>query len=335
MGDASATSDPSVSSSVPTERNDPKILLFTYIYGEQAANKGYLRLFVESARRSGIELALVGYPGPPFHLPPNVRYIPVTWDELVDRIKFKILNGTEPTDLRATDLYYKVNDFKPVFAHLFPEIVHGYDWWGSMDNDLVLGNMRKFLNQQLLSQFDIMDALQNEYTAGHLTLYRNTVVINTLFRLAQRPLHEIFGTSQHLAFDEWGGKLGRKEPHYNSTMAGIVHRHHERLGLRWHGMGHYVWDYDWYKNDTSLGELTLKKLSPHGQELRIFPNDHPDWSYEVMFCHFERSKKILEQVLSDKHLLQELVDRGEYRINFVKGPSVLPLNWLDAITWPF
>ena len=126
-------------SSPPLQR----IIVVSYVFGEKAANARYLQMFLESARHSGIDIAIVGFPKPPFPLPPNVKHVNVTWDQLVDRVSKRLFDGDDLPNLRDAGPY-KVIDFKPLFAHLFPEQVRGYDWWGHVDNDLVLGNVPTF-----------------------------------------------------------------------------------------------------------------------------------------------------------------------------------------------
>lgn len=96
-----------------------RVLLFSYIFGSESVQKRYLRLFVESARWCGVDVVLVGDHTLPFSLPPNVRHHRISWDEFTDRVRDKVLDGQEPYLLRHTQTYYKVIDFKPLFAFLF------------------------------------------------------------------------------------------------------------------------------------------------------------------------------------------------------------------------
>ena len=50
-----------------------RIIMVSYIFGTSNA---YVQLFLESARRSGVDVAIVGSPKPAFPLPPNVRHFP-------------------------------------------------------------------------------------------------------------------------------------------------------------------------------------------------------------------------------------------------------------------
>ena len=77
-----------------------RIIVASYLFGEKSANTGYLQMFLESARHSGIDVAIVGFPKPGFPLPPNVKHINVTWDQFVDRVSTRLFNGENLPILR-------------------------------------------------------------------------------------------------------------------------------------------------------------------------------------------------------------------------------------------
>jgi hypothetical protein len=45
---------------------------------------------------------------------------------------------------------YKLCDFKPVYGFLFPELLGPYDFWGHCDIDIIFGNIRDFITDELL-----------------------------------------------------------------------------------------------------------------------------------------------------------------------------------------
>jgi len=103
----------------------------------------------------------------------------------------------------------------------------------------MLGNVRRFLTPQILTDYDVFSGLGHEYTWRPFTLYHNTSLINQLFCHTQHPLPELFDTNEVLSFDEWGGV---KDRHYNSTMSGIVEHQWNHLGIQWTGGIPHVWD---------------------------------------------------------------------------------------------
>jgi hypothetical protein len=296
--------------------------MITYVFGEDAVNKRYLRIFIESARRSGIDVAVVGDPLPFIdEMPPNVRHVLVTWDDLVDRVKNKIFHGKEPGPLREKKHYYKIVDFKPLFAYLFPEQVEGYDWWGHLDNDAVLGDVRQFLGRDRLFCHDVISGIPNAHSWGPFMLYRNTPIINRLFFLAKRPLEEIFATGQYQFFDEWGGGPAEdpKGPHYESTMSGILERFVESFDIRWDGGVPMVWDGDCLSR--GLQESCQCSLIREEFNKQTLVQSFDDT--EVAICHFQHSKKIMEESLADDSLLVQLLEQGQFNVNFSEGFMLL------------
>jgi hypothetical protein len=47
-------------------------------------------------------------------------------------------------------------DLKPFFAYLFPQVGEGYDWWGHLDNDMLLGNVHHFVTPEMLRNYDMI-----------------------------------------------------------------------------------------------------------------------------------------------------------------------------------
>jgi len=130
------------------ESSEQSIIMATYIFGRTAS---YVQMFAESARHSGIDVVIIGSPAPTFSLPPNVRHVPLMWEELVERVSTRLFEGAELPNLLNVRKY-KVVDLKPFFSFLFPKEVEGYDWWGHLDNDLLLGNVRHSVTEELYLQ---------------------------------------------------------------------------------------------------------------------------------------------------------------------------------------
>jgi hypothetical protein len=328
-------SEPNLGAAV-TQAMEQKVLVVTFLFGEKTARKRSFRMFVESTRRSGVDFAIVGHPAPDFPLPPNVRHVNVTWNDLTDRVKERVFKGQEPGKMRSLTNYYKINDFKPLFAHLFPDELKGFDWWGYCDSDVVVGNLRHFLTHEMLSQHDIIGGVGSQYTVGPLMFYRNSPVINDLFRKSRRPLMEVFGVERCRSFDEYGGifyGLPRGyDPGWNdyrSSMGGIVEFFHKELGLRWYGGLPMVWDgfcrgylfggvcrecqlIQQPGGDQKLVPCTLRKNSRHCRE-----------DSEISICHYQYSKETVEESLGNKTQMEEFIRSGQFRLNFFDGFNML------------
>ncbi|RLB65728.1 MAG: hypothetical protein DRH08_07575 [Deltaproteobacteria bacterium] len=95
---------------------------------------------------------------------------------------------------------YKLCDFKPAFGTIFAEYLNEYDFWGNADIDLIYGNIRRFLTEELLSEYDVITS-RKEYLAGHLTLYRNRPEFNRLYENSV-DYPRVFLDANHLSFCE-------------------------------------------------------------------------------------------------------------------------------------
>lgn len=73
------------------------------------------------------------------------------------------------------DRPYKICDYRPAFAYILSEYVKGYDFWGWGDLDVVYGDIRHFVTDDVLSRFKMISGY------GHFTLYKNDDYTNTFF----------------------------------------------------------------------------------------------------------------------------------------------------------
>jgi hypothetical protein len=139
-------------------------------------------------------------------LPANARLHKCSIDELRDRFQnmfdFPII----------LDRPYKLCDYKPIWGLAFPEYIKDYDFWGYCDIDLIFGNIRTFLTDDVLSRHDKI------YKLGHLTYYRNTEENNQRYKL-DGGVHyrDAFTTKEITAFDEIAGMQNIYDKHGFST----------------------------------------------------------------------------------------------------------------------
>lgn len=95
---------------------------------------------------------------------------------------------------------YKICDFRPAFGLIFEDYLKNARFWGTTDIDVLLGNIKKFLPEKVLSDFDVITA-KKEYLIGHFTLYRNNRKVNNLFRKSA-DYQTVFLSAKSFAFDE-------------------------------------------------------------------------------------------------------------------------------------
>lgn len=95
---------------------------------------------------------------------------------------------------------YKFCDFRPAYGEVFAEYLKGYDFWGYTDMDMVYGDLRKWLTDELLDKYNHI------FGRGHMSLYRNQSEINSIYRQIQEPSYkQVFTFSEGCAFDEYYG----------------------------------------------------------------------------------------------------------------------------------
>lgn len=51
---------------------------------------------------------------------------------------------------------YKLCDFKPLYSYIFKEYVSKYDFWGYCDCDMIFGDIRHFITDELLDRYDYL-----------------------------------------------------------------------------------------------------------------------------------------------------------------------------------
>lgn len=126
--------------------------------------------------------------------PVNVKIIYRTIDEIKSAAKQKLGFTVK------IENPYKLNDFKPAYGFLFPEVIKGYDFWGQGDLDIICGNIRDFITEEMLNNYDFI-SLRHDYTTGCFSLYRNNEKMNTLF-MQSKDYKKVLSNSKHYCFDE-------------------------------------------------------------------------------------------------------------------------------------
>jgi hypothetical protein len=130
------------------------------------------------------------------HKPDNLFIVYKTLDEIKNL-------ATEKFGFQVSlDYPFKLNDFKPAYAFLFPEIFKGYDYWGQCDLDLIYGDIRCFLQEEMINLYDYL-SMRHDYTTGCFSLYRNNEKMNTFF-MKSKDYQLVFSNYESCCFDECG-----------------------------------------------------------------------------------------------------------------------------------
>lgn len=104
-----------------------------------------------------------------YQYPKNVHVNYCSFDEIKKRIRnnfdFEIV----------IDRPWRLSLFKPAYGQIFSRELSGYDFWGFCDADLMWGNIRNFITDELLNTYERIG------TKGHASIYRNDDVVNSRY----------------------------------------------------------------------------------------------------------------------------------------------------------
>lgn len=131
-----------------------------------------------------------------FEVSKNVHCIYLTKEEF--RIKLSEVSGITVPPFEP----YKTCDFRPAFGEVFRKELENYEFWGISDTDMILGDLSKFITNELLDNYDKI------YTFGHLSIIRNTDEINSLYKVEttnSRDFKKIFLNPLSCVYDEYEG----------------------------------------------------------------------------------------------------------------------------------
>ncbi|HBK82288.1 MAG TPA: hypothetical protein DDZ41_01610 [Flavobacterium sp.] len=93
----------------------------------------------------------------------------------------------------------KLSDFKPAYGLLFSEILSGYDFWGYTDLDIIFGNIRGFMTDDILKNHAIVSG-RHDCIYNKFCLFKNNEDMQTLFKQS-RDYQNIFSRPQRFYFD--------------------------------------------------------------------------------------------------------------------------------------
>lgn len=171
------------------------------------------------------------------NFPPNVKVTYMSFSDIKRRIQ-QIYNF--PIALNTP---YRLCNFKPAYGEIFKDYLFGYDAWGFCDNDMLYGDLRTMIPNNISSKYKI-----GEF--GHLSFVNNTEECCQAYRYAG-AFKIAFETEQPLFFDEGCfvkilRKLGYKE--YKLKIADFIPRIKQHIVLneedcKWKNKAHcFVWD---------------------------------------------------------------------------------------------
>jgi len=76
----------------------------------------------------------------------------------------------------------KVCDYRCAFGLLYADLLDGYEFWGHTDLDMVYGRVENWVTDDFLADLHL-HSNHPTYVSGPWSLYRNTGIVNELFRV--------------------------------------------------------------------------------------------------------------------------------------------------------
>ncbi|MDD6157386.1 MAG: hypothetical protein PUB52_10270 [Lachnospiraceae bacterium] len=136
----------------------------------------------------------------PYDVPSNVKMIYKSFDEVRGMIQ---KHFDFPISLERA---YKLCDYKPTYGEVFRDYLVDYDFWGYCDLDLIWGDIRRFVTDEILEQNERI------FTRGHCSLFRNNEKVNAYYRTLSPNGHldykMVYQSPESWCFDEWAGHCG-------------------------------------------------------------------------------------------------------------------------------
>ncbi|WP_187260566.1 DUF6625 family protein [Pontibacter beigongshangensis] len=133
--------------------------------------KSYFQLWLQSCKYNpSIHWLIFTDDHTSYDFPPNVIVHYTTFEETVSQIQ-----EVFDFEICLKSPYY-LCEFKVAYGEIYQKYIEGYDFWGFCDTDLIWGNLREHITDEILTSYSKIS------WRGHLTLFRNNKHINSLYK---------------------------------------------------------------------------------------------------------------------------------------------------------
>lgn len=129
----------------------------------------------------------------PKEYPENIRFYSISLIDLNQKVN-TVVDCNVPLTPR------KFCDLKPAYGAIFKDEIKNYDFWGFCDMDIIWGDIRKFITEDLLQHYDVISS-RREAISGHFNLFRNTPELLEYYKTVPN-YRFLFEQSQLMRFDE-------------------------------------------------------------------------------------------------------------------------------------
>lgn len=188
---------------------------------------------------------------------------------------------------------YKFCDLKPAYGDIFSDYISEYDFWGHCDTDLIWGDIRTFITDEILSKYEKIGFL------GHSTLYKNTKEINLRYRISidgcETNYKKVFQNEQGFHFDE--GFMNKLYKTYNWPLYSGVH---------FADLTEYRYNFFLTNIKKELNHSRQIFVWEKGHLLRYYLHGHKIYKDEFMYIHFLKRNMALDvnlTIIADKLII--------------------------------
>lgn len=175
---------------------------------------------------------------------------------------------------------YKLCDYKPLYNLIFGE-AKDYEFWGFGDVDLILGNISKFVTDDVLNN----NVVIGDY--GHFMIMKNDSEITSKFlEYNKERIKKVFTTDKICGFDE-----GRKSS-YHFIFRDVfkmpihsVYQNYADIKVQYNRLSRHN-----FKNDKTKTNFQGKQIYTYsnGTLIGYFKNGKQIKSEEILYIHFQK-----------------------------------------------
>lgn len=224
--------------------------------------------------------------------------------------------------------YYKMTDYKPTLAYLFPHLLDSppplgrrqrspFAYWGYVDTDLIWGNFTRYAHLFTAGHTVVTSDYQG--ASGVAMFFKNTPSTREWFRQGDPLYTQLLAVHEDYQLDEFS----RKGVHSNITMDNLIGKAMERNGSLTMNRGRHWKDKLWLEADGAMtwagpvrwhqGSLRIVHASPEFPAFR-----------EILIFHRPTKEYDLRPLLGRKIA-------AEIEIDMINYGYLLP-NWVPLLT---
>ena len=155
----------------------------------------WFSFFIESCKfNSEINWILFSDNSEILHPTENVRFIELPINDFnaiaSSKLNFQV-NIKDP---------YKVCDFRPAYGKIFEDYLKDFDFWGYCDIDLIFGNIKEFITDEILEKYDVISSYLG-FFSGPFCLIKNRTYTNLLYKKIEN-FKQVLQSSDYIGLDE-------------------------------------------------------------------------------------------------------------------------------------